>query len=540
VTITSSGHFIDVQITAIQGEFCFGDGSGAATISAVPTPSGNVVSIVWTDPLGGTIPGGAGNTSQTNMMPGIWTVCITDDVGSGCEVCIPVEITAPQELDIFVDNSNEPVCYAFSDGSIDVGITGGTSPHVFSWSHDPGITGDVANTITAGNYWAYVTDDNGCQDSIEIDLGQPDSLYGEFIIKDIDCYGDSTGGIITTDVFNNQGNYTYNWNLQGTVPNPPNSSNSAGGLPAGTYVMTLLDENGCNNEYQWTLTENTEIVLTDSVQSAYCRLFGSQSGNGVLSGDAIGGVPDYEYIWTNLGTGDSTTNTTWGARNPGMYQFTAIDELGCVMRKTIELDSVNPIAAFTVLSAELDANCEGTAPVVVQFTNQSEYFANPNNPNSDTTFFWNLNHGNFPNDWWITHDINAEVDTTYTGEAIYEACLVAINKNGCTDTTCKTIIVHDQPILTPPNVFTPGGGAGSANEFFEFQTKSQAVETFSAVIVNRWGKVVFEFSDISQQWDGNTPGGSPCKDGVYFYTYELTFTNSETEEGQGNITLIRE
>ena len=539
VTIPSAGHFINVQITALQGEQCFGDGTGAATISAVPTPSGNVVSIVWTDPLGANFPGGPGNTSQSGMMPGFWTVCVTDDVGSGCEVCIPVEITAPAQLDIFVDNSNEPVCYGFADGSIDVGVLGGTNPLAFSWSHNPANTGDVANQVPAGEYTAYVTDGNGCMDSVVIDLGQPDSLWGEFIIKNIDCFGASTGGIITTNVNGAFGNYTYNWNLQGVVPNPPNSSNSANGLPAGTYVMTLLDENGCNNEYQWTLTQNPQLVFNEfGTEDAYCRLFGFQSGNGVVFASASGGVPDYTYQWMNLATGATSTNTTWGGRNPGSYQMTVTDAVGCTLVETIELDSVNPIAAFTVLSAELDANCEGTAPVVVQLTNQSEYFANPNNPSADTTFFWNLDHFKFPNTWWISHDINETADTVYTGEEVFEACLVAINKNGCTDTACKLITVHEQPMFTPPNVFTPGD-AGTPNENFQFMELSQAVETFYAVVVDRWGQVVFEYNLITDQWDGNNKNGKPCNDGVYFYNYDVIYTNGETTSGQGNVTLIR-
>lgn len=546
VTITSAGHYIDVQITALQGEFCYGDGQGAATIQATPTPSGNVVTVIWTDPLGanttGTFNNVGGNTvesSMANMMPGIWTVCVTDDVGSGCEVCIPVEITAPQELDIFVENSNEPVCYAFSDGSIDVGISGGTQPVVFSWSHDPGNTGDVANTIPAGIYTAYVTDDNGCTDSVQIDLGQPDSLWAEFTIKDIDCYGDSTGGIITDVVHGNFGNVTYNWNLQGVVPNPPNTSNSAGGLPAGTYVMTLLDENGCNNEYQWTLTQNPELVFEEfGSDPAYCRLFSFQSGNGVVFASASGGTPDYTYEWENQTTGATTNNTTWGGLNPATYCMTVTDDLGCTLVQCLELDSVSPIAEFTVLSAELDANCEGTAPVTVQFTNQSQYFANPNNPNADTTFFWNLDHQTYPTNWWISHDVNETADTVYTGEKIFEVCLVAINKNGCTDTTCKDIIVHEQPGFTPPNVFTPGDPS-TPNETFQFFEKSQAVDQFSAVVVDRWGKVIYTFNSISDAWDGNDMSGSPCTDGVYFYTYDVVYTNGETTQGQGNITLIR-
>jgi gliding motility-associated-like protein len=537
VTIPSAGHYIDVTITAINGEFCYGDGQGSATVQGIPTPSGNIVNIVWTDPLGGTFPGGPTNTTQNGMMPGIWTVCFTDDVGAGCEVCIPVEITAPQELDIFVDNSNEPVCYAFTDGSIDVGISGGSAPHTFSWSHDTGLTGDVANTIGAGTYWAYVTDDNGCQDSVEVILGQPDSLYAEFIVKHINCFGDSTGGIITTDVYNAFGNWTYNWNLQGAVPNPPTSSNVANDLPAGSYVLTILDENGCSKEYEWTLVENPPIVFVEfKSEPAYCRLFDYQNGNGVVSAAAAGGVPDYTYQWVNLTDPDTTTNTTWGGQNPGLFQMTVTDDLGCTLVQTIQIDSVNPIADFTVISAELDANLEGTAPVNVNLVNQSQYFANPNNPQADTTFFWNLNHDNVA--WYISHDWYEELDTVYTGEEIYEICLVAINKNGCTDTTCKDIIVHEVPDMVPPNIFTPG--VDGANDEFQFLLNSQGVDEFTAVIVDRWGQKVFEFNAITDTWNGDNANGKPCNDGVYFYTYEVVYTNGTTGAGQGTVQLLRE
>ncbi|MBD3638768.1 MAG: gliding motility-associated C-terminal domain-containing protein [Crocinitomicaceae bacterium] len=535
VTIPSAGHFIIITVVNLEGEECYGDGNGTATISAVPTPSGTVTGIVWTDPLGNDFPGTATNTTQNAMMPGTWIVCVTDDIG--CEVCIPIDITAPQELDIFVENSNEPVCYNFSDGSIDVGVTGGTSPLTFSWSHNAQLTGDVANTVPAGIYWAYVTDDNGCMDSVEINLGQPDSLHGFFTIKDVLCYGDSTGGIIVDSVAGNFGNVTYNWNLQGVVPNPPNNFSTASGLPAGTYVLTLLDDNGCSNEYQWTLTQNSPIELSEfASQPAYCRLFGYQSGNGVVSAAAIGGVPDYDYTWTNLQTGAQTNNTTWGGLNPGAYQITVVDDVGCELVQVINVDSVNPIAAFTVLSAELDGNLEGTAPVYVTYTNESQYFANPNNPQSDTTFFWNLDYNNVP--WYISHDVNEQLDTVYTGENVFEVCLVAINKNGCTDTTCKEIIVHDQPEITPPNIFTPG--SDGANDEFTFEFKSQAVEEFSALVLDRWGKVVYEFNSITDAWNGNNMSGKPCNDGTYFYKYSVVYTNGTTEEGQGTVTLIRE
>ena len=538
VTIPSAGHFIDLTIISVQGEDCYGDGNGAATIQGIPTPSGTVTSIVWTDPLGADDPNtGPSHTTQNGMMPGIWVVCVTDDIG--CEFCIPVEITAPQELDIFVENANEPVCFEFSDGSIDVGVSGGTQPITITWSHDLLLTGDVANTIGAGTYTAYVMDGNGCIDSVTHIMGQPDSLHGFFTIKDIDCFGQATGGIICDSVAGAFGNFTYNWNMNGLVPNPPNNFNTAGNLPAGTYVMTLNDDHGCTKQYEWTLTENPEIVLVQfGTEEAYCRLFGFQKGNGVVFASAAGGVPSYTYEWMNLTDSTTSPNTTWGGLNPATYQITVWDALGCILVRTIQLDSLNPIAAFTATSPQflVPGECEGTAPVNVSFTNQSMYFANPNNPNADTTFYWNLDYNNAS--WYISHDINEAIDTTYVGEETFTVCLIATNKNECADTTCKDIIVHDQPKLETPNVFTPG--IDGANDNFTFLFKSQAVETFSAVIVDRWGQEIITFSDINQMWNGDSKSGAPCSDGVYFYTYEVVFTNGEQDAGQGNITLIRE
>ena len=111
-----------------------------------------------------------------------------------------------------------------------------------------------------------------------------------------------------------------------------------------------------------------------------------------------------------------------------------------------------------------------------------------------------------------------------------------MNKNGCSDTACKVIVVFDQPELTLPNVFTPGED-GLNDEFFFPNT---AITEFEAVIVNRWGVVMFEFNDINDAWDGTDRNGSECKDGVYFYTYRALSTNGTTFEGQGNVNLIRE
>lgn len=540
VTITSSGHFIDVQITSIQDEFCYGDLQGAATISAVPTPTGTVTSITWTNPLGVDFPGGATNTSQSGMMPGCWSVTVIDNVG--CEVTIPVCIDSPQELDVYVSNSNEPVCYGYSDGSITVQSTGGSGGNEYSWNPTNPIISNTYNNAPAGTYTAYVTDDNGCMDSIQFVLGQPDSLWADFTIKDVLCYGGNNGGIIVDTVYNAAGNISYYWNLQGVVPNPPSTSSVASGLTIGTYVLTIQDE-FCDNQYEITISQNPELVFTEfDYEPAYCRMFSYQSGNGVVSAAATGGVASYAYEWLNVGTGQTSNNTTWGGLNPGTYQMTVTDAVGCTLVETIVLDSVNPIAAFTATSDDFYAPLEGTAPVCVDFTNESQYFANPNNPAADTTFFWQLGYPEMP--WQITHDYNQIMDTCYYAEAIHEVCLVAINKNGCTDTACVEIIVHDQPTMPTPNIFTPGanGSGDGKNDVFTFEYFQIGItdENFECVIVDRWGTVVKTMTSVTDSWNGNNDKGNPCNDGVYFYTYKATSTNGTVFEGQGTITLVRE
>ena len=76
------------------------------------------------------------------------------------------------------------------------------------------------------------------------------------------------------------------------------------------------------------------------------------------------------------------------------------------------------------------------------------------------------------------------------------------------------------------------------NDEFTFSSKAVSVAKFSCVIVNRWGVTIKEFTSISDSWDGTSPGGKKCPNGVYFYPYQGVAENGDTFSGQGNIQLI--
>jgi gliding motility-associated-like protein len=269
-------------------------------------------------------------------------------------------------------------------------------------------------------------------------------------------------------------------------------------------------------------------------------VFGFQSGNGIVSAAATGGAGNFTYTWTNLQTGQTSNNTTWGGLNPGDYTFLAMDANGCLASTTVLLDSLNPISEFDVVSDEFltPGIYEGTAEVCIDFTSLSENYANINNPNADTTLFWNLSYdaSNPSVGWQISDDINAVYDTCFTEAGEHEVCLITINKNGCTDTTCKTMIIYDALVFTPVNIFTPD--EDNNNDVFTFDYWAQAVATFECVIVNRWGVTVHIMDDIADEWDGTDMNGSPCNDGIYYYNYSGVSTDNTAFSGQGFTHIV--
>jgi len=114
---------------------------------------------------------------------------------------------------------------------------------------------------------------------------------------------------------------------------------------------------------------------------------------------------------------------------------------------------------------------------------------------------------------------------------------VATNKNGCTDTTRKTIEIFADPKFTSVNIFTPNGDGN--NDLFSFEFRAIGIAEFNCLIVNRWGTVITELNSIADTWDGTDQNGSEVNDGVYFYTYTGATDNNLTIEGQGTIQLVR-
>ena len=118
--------------------------------------------------------------------------------------------------------------------------------------------------------------------------------------------------------------------------------------------------------------------------------------------------------------------------------------------------------------------------------------------------------------------------TTYTVTA----------SNGCTNTSDITVTVKScdtlKNSLTIPNVFTPNGDG--MNDYFKI--KGQNIRTINGKIFNRWGQLLYNYSDINKPWDGKY-NNKYVSDGVYFYIINVVFEDGETQEKHGCVELVK-
>ena len=121
----------------------------------------------------------------------------------------------------------------------------------------------------------------------------------------------------------------------------------------------------------------------------------------------------------------------------------------------------------------------------------------------------------------------------------YQIDLVTTSKEGCMDTTLyKFIMVDSESYIKIPNIFTPN--ADGHNDYFQVYAKS--IKAFKAVVMNRWGKVLFEWTDwttLDAGWDGKIAGDNAAP-GVYYYIirWKGMYDEEETLE-KGTFELVR-
>ncbi len=113
--------------------------------------------------------------------------------------------------------------------------------------------------------------------------------------------------------------------------------------------------------------------------------------------------------------------------------------------------------------------------------------------------------------------------TTYT----------VVSSNGCSEGSIFVNVLQTPRILIP-NAFSPNGDG--TND--QFRVTSVQVETIEWFVFDRWGKLLYSATSLSEAWDG-TYKGEAMPIGVYVYYANFNYIGEETQMAKGNLTLVR-
>ena len=349
---------------------------GVNTASITTNITGGIppYTINWSGPNGFT----STANNITSIAPGVYNVTI-DDAG-GCPFSNSYTITEPADLIINVDSENDITCFGSANGSVTVTVTGGTGNYVYNWTNNGSpfaATEDISN-LSPGTYVVTVTDANNCGPKTEtFTISQPPILAVSLVSQtNVLCFNAATGAItvnvtggtpvqITPGVFD----YLYSW----TGPNGFTSANqNLNNISAGTYNLTVTDNQGCTRNLQVVISQSTEIVISYTTTPITC--YGAN--NASITATISGGNAPYQFQWNNLATTLNQTNLS-----AGTYIITVTDNVGCSKVQNIiipeaPLFTVNPIVTnvtcFGANNGSINLNLTGgIAPVALTWSDGS-------------------------------------------------------------------------------------------------------------------------------------------------------------------------
>jgi uncharacterized repeat protein (TIGR03803 family) len=319
---------------------CNGGNNGAATVLA----SGGVspYSYNWT-PSGGTA------ATTTGRTAGTYTCSITDN--NGCVKTQTVTLTQPTVLGSSISSQTNVTCNGGANGAATVLASGGTSPYTYSWAPSGG-TAATTTGRTAGTYTCTITDNNGCVKTQIVTLTQPSAVSITFSTSNSTC--GASNGSSTAIPSGGAGGYTYQWNAAAGNQ----TTATATGLAAGSYVVVVTDASGCTGNNTASVSNTGAPSLTMGGTNILC--FGAC--NGSASTTPSGGTPPYSYSWAPSG-GTAATASSLCA---GTYTVTVTDNNGCSVLGTRTVTQPSQASAsFTTSHVSCNGGNNGFSTISV-------------------------------------------------------------------------------------------------------------------------------------------------------------------------------
>ena len=397
-------------VTGVTNTTCIGACDGVATATA----SGGSPPYSWFWSPSNQV------DSTAIICSGLHSVVVTDT--NGCTDTTSLTITEPPPI-VLALSSVDANC-GNADGEVFVIASGGAAPYTFLWDDSSAQVNDTATGLAAGTYSVIVTDTNGCTDTGAVFVSNTVPIVSITSWLDVSCNGYSDGEA-TASASGGTLPYAYQWDdplLQTT--------DTAVGLLAGAYTITVTDSNNCVATAVITINEPPAITLSISVINANC---GQNDGEATVF--ASGGDSSYTYQWDD--SLSQTTATAMGL-SAGTYTITVTDSTGCTRTDTAAIISLPAGTAMITSSSDVSCSgmCDGSA--TASMTGSAPPF----------TYLWD--------------DDSAQTNATAAGLCAGIYNVVVTDSNGCADIANITINESSATLIISSNNATCDSANGMA------------------------------------------------------------------------------
>ncbi|MCE5174112.1 MAG: gliding motility-associated C-terminal domain-containing protein [Bacteroidales bacterium] len=169
----------------------------------------------------------------------------------------------------------------------------------------------------------------------------------------------------------------------------------------------------------------------------------------------------------------------------------------------------------------------GSAPVTIRFSSKSSEAVQ-----YKEWFFYDHADGSGTYSGRYSED---EFEYKFQETGTFYVKLVVSNASlTCQDSSNYFIPKVLESFLDCPNFFTPRSSPGENDEF---RVVYKSIVSFKGTILNRWGNVLFVWSDPAIGWNG-TYRGKAVSPGVYFYVIEAKGSDGVVYKKKGDINLL--
>lgn len=181
-----------------------------------------------------------------------------------------------------------------------------------------------------------------------------------------------------------------------------------------------------------------------------------------------------------------------------------------------------------------ETSFDGSAPLRARFE------ARPKNVGALTARYeWQFSKEGESRSFLLRYDENTDYTFAQSGVFTVRLLISFVDATGSTslyemDTPFRIAIAESK--LEVPNAFTPNGDG--VNDVFRVKEGYRSIVEFRAIVVNRGGKKVAEWSDPADGWDGRDSGGD-APDGAYYLLLRARGADGKRYEVKKVINLLR-